>query len=465
LLDCPVCLERLTSPKILPGCGHTLCESCTTGICRNPVWGYCHCPICRQRFRSQDVRPNYTVQALLAESDGQQPAAQVTSARLVRDVGAASLQAGRKKQLEFLGLPPKLAATVAEEDRSIGLRLFLLDNSGSTSAYDGKTFNASPDGSLVKRSCTRWEEIKQLALEHAEWNTRQGTPCEFILLNPRHSPPQSGVDFARVDAHNSDARPRIAALKQMLDNSGPGGPTPITARLQEIQRRVRAERSDLLAAGQRVVLVIATDGIPSSTWHHSNAKNELVQTLRTLLNELPLIVVLRLCTDDSDVVDFYNDVEKDLELFFDVLDDHLGEAREIAQQGNGWFTYSPELHRLREGGTFVKIFDLLDERRLTPAEASLLAQLLLRQDGQAPLPEDPEEFCEAVEALAPDAPLVLCARSGRLAMPVHPWGLQCAVLGFWSSWADELRSLFGLAMLGAGTACSSSRTLNERLVS
>jgi len=275
------------------------------------------------------------------------------------------------------------------------------------------------------------------------------------------------VDFARVDAHNSDARPQIAALKQMLDNSGPGGPTPITARLQEIQRRVRAERSDLLAAGQRVVLVIATDGVPTSTWHcHSNAKNELVQTLRMLLNELPLNVVLRLCTDDSGIADFYNDVEKDLELFFDVLDDHLGEAREIAQQGNGWFTYSPEIHRLREGGTFVKIFDLLDERRLTPAEASLLAQLLLRQDGQAPLPEDPEEFCAAVEDLAPAAPLVLCARSGRLALPVQPWGLQCAVLGFWSSWADELRNLFGLAMLRAGTACSSSRTLlNEQLVS
>ena len=49
----------------------------------------------------------------------------------------------------------------------------------------------------------------------------------------------------------------------------------------------------------------------------------------------------------------------------DVLDDICSEAREVYGHGNKWLTYSPYLHTVREGGTNIKLLDLLDERRFT----------------------------------------------------------------------------------------------------
>merc|ERR1712025_1396566 len=77
---------------------------------------------------------------------------------------------------------------------------------------------------------------------------------------------------------------------------------------------------------------------------------------------------------------------------------------EIYSQGNGWLTYSPLLHRIREGGTFVKLFDLLDERQLTPTEVSLFTQLLLRREGDAPMPRTAVEFCKALRGAVYEAP-------------------------------------------------------------
>merc|ERR1711904_596233 len=126
-------------------------------------------------------------------------------------------------------------------------------------------------------------------------------------------------------------------------------------------------------------------------------KRELVQILKRLGFELSVFIVIRLTTDNDSVVDYYNQVDAELELPLEVIDDIKSEAKEIISQGNGWLTYSPLLHRIREGGTFVKLFDLLDERQLTPTEVSLFTQLLLRREGDAPMPRSAEDFCAALD--------------------------------------------------------------------
>jgi hypothetical protein len=256
----------------------------------------------------------------------------------------------------------------------------------------------------------------------------------------------SGVDFVRLDAHDYAARYQIDALKNMLDSSGPGGPTPITSRIQELHQRVLGEKAALQAAGLRVVLCCVTDGLPTGSTRH-----ELVQTLRCFMRDLPVSVIIRLCTDDASVADFYGDVEKDLELPLDVLDDLAGEAREIAKHGNGWFVYTPAMHRLREGGTFVKVFDILDERLLTPPEAALFAQMLLRHDGELPLPDDPAEFCQTIDLISRDLPTVYCTWRRTFVKQVDPWGLRCCVMGFWTSLAQALSTVIVQA-----TSCNTS---------
>jgi len=302
-----------------------------------------------------------------------------------------------------LGVPPGLAHQITREDAQIGRRIFLLDNSGSTEAPDAH-FLESEGGQMQMVSCSRWEEIKRLAVEHAQWNAKTGTPCEFLLLNPpSHPERREGTDFACVDASRcsaQEAEQQVTLVRGMLDKASPGGVTPISDRLEELHRRISRERQDLAARGQRVVLSLVTDGLPTTARSGMSTpedKQRLVASLQKLTMDLPVYVVIRLVTDDDGVVDYYNGVDAEIELNLEVLDDIKSEAQEIQKTGNGWLVYSPVLHRLREGGTFIKLFDLLDERALAPVEISLMCQLLLRAPGSPAFPRDPAQFMEVLK--------------------------------------------------------------------
>jgi hypothetical protein len=161
----------------------------------------------------------------------------------------------------------------------------------------------------------------------------------------------------------------------------PGGVTPLTQHILEIRERISAVSPRLRQRGQRAVVVIATDGLPTNEVGDQH-KEVLVDFIRTLksLQALPVWIVVRLCTDEKEVVDFYNDLDSKLELPVDVLDDFFSEAKEV-NKANGWLNYSLHIHRCREFGYHNRIFDLLDERQLTKDE---LLEFLIVLFGEAP---------------------------------------------------------------------------------
>ena len=55
-----------------------------------------------------------------------------------------------------------------------------------------------------------------------------------------------------------------------------------------------------------------------------------VEAMRPL-QQLPVWVVIRICTDEDKMVDYWNTVDSEIELNMDVIDDPNGEAREIHQ--------------------------------------------------------------------------------------------------------------------------------------
>lgn len=118
---------------------------------------------------------------------------------------------------------------------------------------------------------------------------------------------------------------------------------------------MQEEAPRLRAKGQRCTVVIASDGEASD--------GSVEQALRPLLH-LPVWVVIRLCTDEDKIVEYWNGIDAELELEMDVLDDLCGEAGEVAEH-NPWLTYGTPLHRVREWGTSRKVVDMLDEKRLT----------------------------------------------------------------------------------------------------
>merc|ERR1719433_541417 len=175
----------------------------------------------------------------------------------------------------------------------------------------------------------------------------------------------------------------------MLQRTRAEGTTPLGERLREVHHLLQHTFVQQALQGLRCVVVVATDGMPTvvgSGVPSEQAKLEVVQELRRLCSDLNAFIVVRLSTDEDETVAFYNKIDDDVELNLEVLDDLEGEAKELREAGNGWLTYSPEIHMIREGGTFAK---LMDERRFLPQEVQRFAgSLLLQGEGEQIQAED-----------------------------------------------------------------------------
>jgi hypothetical protein len=133
-----------------------------------------------------------------------------------------------------------------------------------------------------------------------------------------------------------------------------GGGTPLCSHITQVVDQLRVMEPVLRANAQKAVVIIVTDGEASD--------GDVMQALRPL-QDLPAWLVIRLCTNEAEVVRSWNLVETNLEVELDVLDDLVGEATEI-HRFNKWITYGEPLHRLREWGVQIKDMDLLDESTL-----------------------------------------------------------------------------------------------------
>ena len=149
-------------------------------------------------------------------------------------------------------------------------------------------------------------------------------------------------------------------------DGNPAGGTPLCKHIHEITAAIRHQENYLRANNQKAVVIIATDGQPTD--------GDIVQALNGL-KSLPAWVILRLCTNDEAVVEYWNGVENNLELSMDVLDDYLSEGIEVAKV-NSWLTYGEPIHRMREFGISLVEFDKLDENLVSGEELLKICRLM-----------------------------------------------------------------------------------------
>ena len=287
--------------------------------------------------------------------------------------------------MSSLGLPRGLQDEILRSCEDFPVRHFVLDNSGSMSECDGHV-PVSSGRHETFMECSRWTEL----LRSVSWlgNLAIGLEAhaEFRLINPT-----SGVSVANLGMGLAEQEQEQL---RRITSSSPTGRTPICAAIREVVESIRARASDLRASGQRALVEIATDGISTD--------GDLASALRPL-EQLPVFVVVRLCTDDDQVVNYWNDIDSQLELEMDVLDDLAGEAAEV-HAVNPWLVYGEALHHVREWGSSNKLLDLLDESRFTAAQASAMVELVLGKDvvDEANLPPaslDLDGFCTGLEQL------------------------------------------------------------------
>lgn len=234
--------------------------------------------------------------------------------------------------------------------------------------------------------CTRWEEIKDCVTYHIQMAALLEAPTTFRMLNrPRAGAGNQMFSVAEADVQSIPAEAQEAM--SIVRKTKPGGVTPLNGHIRSIYEAVFAMAPQLQAEGKRVAIIIATDGLPTDEQGLSSdyIRQQFVSSLR-LLEGLPVWVVIRLCTDEEDVVEFYNDLDEQLELSLEVLDDFCGEAEEVHEH-NPWLNYCLPLHRLREMGYHDRVFDMLDERALTKSELREFCSLLFGVDEMDSVPD------------------------------------------------------------------------------
>jgi hypothetical protein len=169
--------------------------------------------------------------------------------------------------------------------------------------------------------CSRWEEIVECIDYHIKLVVLIEAPTRFRSLN------NPGANVFGPPQFFYYQRSRVRRAR-------PGGFPPLTNHILEIRNKVFQMAPGLRRLGKKVVIVIATDGGPKNN-------RKFVEALR-LLEGLPLLVLVRPCTDDDDVdddvVEFYNDLDGQLKLSMEVYGSPLGEAKEVTGE-NPWLNY------------------------------------------------------------------------------------------------------------------------------
>jgi hypothetical protein len=279
--------------------------------------------------------------------------------------------------------PIGLAQELQKSKLSFPLRLWVVDNSGSMLNSDCSRvveMEGSGGGKMDVIKCNRWNELQHTVQRQAQLAQILGATTTFRLLNKSRTP--GSVDEFTV--HNLESE--VEHANYVMASTRPDGVTPLTEHIVAIHDRIAAMQDELVANGQRVAVVIATDGIPSDKYGESpdEVRMAFCEALKTL-QTLPVWIVLRLCTTEKEVIKFYQKMDKHLERPLECIANYTNEGKEI-RTFNSWLNYALPLHRCREMGYHHRVFDLLDERELTIEELREFLELLFGASAMANAP-------------------------------------------------------------------------------
>ena len=224
--------------------------------------------------------------------------------------------------------------------KKMPIRFFIVDDSGSMSTNDGKKIVRAGPGKAKMVSCTRWSELTDALHFLVDLAEAAQAPSEIRLLN--------GADPVLVGM-GDDRGEGLAFAREVLAES-PAGQTPLCSHIACVVKAIKAMEKQLRANGQKAAVIIATDG--------ESTDGSVAEAMKPL-QKLPVWVVIRLATDAPEVVRYWDEIDKELELEMDVLDDLTQDARQV-QKNNPWLRYGDEFHRMREFGASFKEMDLVD---------------------------------------------------------------------------------------------------------
>lgn len=256
---------------------------------------------------------------------------------------------GIRKFLSNRNWPYELETYFINSANEIYIRYFIYDDSGSMSTTDGKKFN----GNFIEK-CSRWQELSEVFDFHMRVCNAGLINAKFIFLN-------KGSFMFGEDNVN------INNFIQQFDEMT-GGYTPLCAAIQSIINDMVYIQ---VPPGRKIEVVLCTDGLSSD--------GDVGLKILQLIRNYPVKLVLKLCTDEENVVNYWNKLDHDFELNLDILDDYISESQEVYKV-NPKICYPKIIHQLREFGVTNQLFDHIDEQEFTEIDLIKYASFFVGKD-------------------------------------------------------------------------------------
>jgi hypothetical protein len=136
-------------------------------------------------------------------------------------------------------------------------------------------------------------ELSETLKFHVGLAAAANAPSEFRILNGY--PPYRIGTGNRIEDDSSQTK-----LFSALGDS-PMGNTPLCEHIRQVIAEITRFEPELRARGQKAAVIIATDG--------ESSDGDMAQAMQPL-QHLPVWVVIRLCTDDKNVVRYWNQIDE-----------------------------------------------------------------------------------------------------------------------------------------------------------
>lgn len=115
------------------------------------------------------------------------------------------------------------------------------------------------------------------------------------------------------------------------------------------------------------LLVLITDG--------TSTDGDVINVLRPL-EGFPLRIVVRILTEDKELIEYWQHINSTLNLDICILTS-LKEEAAASEKKNSWLTYGEPLFLLREFGVEIPGLNMLPYRQLPKEKIKAICQLLL----------------------------------------------------------------------------------------
>lgn len=172
---------------------------------------------------------------------------------------------------------------------------------------------------------TRWHEIRDCLSFQSYMAAKCWIRTKLWLVNVDNS---GDHKFSLCCGSPDDVPDEVSRLKSALKHAALlQDRCPLSAQVHKISKIVSEIAPALNAHDQRITVVICTQGVPTDEQGTSTraVQHEFWNELKAL-SKLPVKLIIRLCTDNEDVMNVYNKLDHQKESI-DVLDDYWGEVR------------------------------------------------------------------------------------------------------------------------------------------